>query len=654
MTALDIQARIIRSTGLPDYPLPLVTKALSNLVRRHDVHRLPGTSGKALYRLSVSRFTAVDLALSQTDQQDHDFRDSVVRRLEQRHGRLNRDDREIVGTAFIEFVGRMLSALGERCAHRLIQERSGKRLSYPTIHDDLTAAIRGLPNQLQDDSRTAFEDALRHPSKEEADYLYSAGQVFYIAELLNIDPALQHLQRRRFEKTVLFLDTNILLALTHPNDEAHTAVTQMVALCNAAGFQLVFSPATAEEFESLITAAENEFRATPVFDVEAAASFAPAVRNPVLRGWLESYPEHRASWTQYRASIAAWRSRLEQIDVFIYSLPDRPRDKGFKALANALAGKRRSRAGESRDPKRPRAIEHDAQLVTSIENLVAEDPDPADPFGPRYWLITHDKHLVDCARAHGADPKLCVAMLADEWVQYISPFLSPDTSSLDPATAFAGLLSSRFMPSLGRRMSLSQLQVFAEPQVASLTAGLSQEDACRAISDAHLEAVTRGGSKEQTDERSVRRLAEIAAKKRAQLERKGDLVPASRLDVLRAEREREADRFAKTSNDQASQLEDLESRLRTAEADQKTSISFLGRMLQNQVLDLRKKLGSWMKRHPVRVVIYSILLIVIGSFFLLGIGTLLQKGIGTVLVFVTFLTADFDQVRKNLQRLWGR
>jgi len=101
-------------------------------------------------------------------------------------------------------------------------------------------------------------------------------------------------------------------------------------------------------------------------------------------------------------------------------------------------------------------------------------------------------------------------------------------------------------------------------------------------------------------------------------------------------------------------VEGLEARLRAAEADQKTSISFLVRVLQNRLLNLRKKLGNWMKRHPVRIVIYSILLLVIGSFFLLGIGTLLQKGIGAVVILVTFLTADFDQVRRNLQRLRGR
>jgi predicted nucleic acid-binding protein len=514
--------------------------------------------------------------------------------------------------------------------------------------------VRGLPSQLQEDARRAFEDALRHPSKEEADYLYAAGQVFYVAELLNIDPALQHLQRRRFEKTVLFLDTNILLALVHPKDESHDAVHQMVSLCKAAGFQLVYAPRTAEEFDALITAADKEFRSTPTFNAETAASFAMAVSNPILRGWLESFSSHRASWTQYRAGIGAWRNRLEQIDVCVYSLADPPRNKNFQAIEQALGGERRSRNGELRDPKRPRAIEHDAQLIAGIEDLVAQDGSPADPFGPRYWLITHDRHLVDCARSSRGSSQQCVAMLADEWVQYISPFLSPNTSALDPAAAFAGLLSSRFMPSLGRRMSLAELQLFAEPEVAGLTVGLSQEEACRAISDAHLEAVTRGGSKQQTDERAIRRLADIAARKREQIQRQGRLVPASRLEDLRAQREQDAAQFATASDQQAEKMVELEAQLQEAEADRKTSLTFLLRSSKASLGERVNDLNGWLRAHPLRAMSYLLLLVAAAIILSLGVGSLLAKAAGILIIVLTIITADFDQVRRNLSRILGR
>jgi hypothetical protein len=340
--------------------------------------------------------------------------------------------------------------------------------------------------------------------------------------------------------------------------------------------------------------------------------------------------------------------------VDIYSLSEPPRDKNFQSLSSSLGGARRTRNGELRDSKRPRAIEHDAQLISAIEGLVAQDSDPVDPFGPRYWLITHDKHLVDCARTHGKGSKQCIAMLADEWVQYISPFLSPDTSTLDPAKAFAGLLSSRFMPSLGRRMALSEIQVFAEPEVAGLTAGLSREEACRAISDAHLEAVTRGGSKQQTDEQAVRKLADIAAKKRAQMERKGHLVPATRLEDLRAEREQEAVRYAMASDEQTQRMGDLEARLWDAEADRQTSLSYLTRKLRFHLSRGWSRFIGWIKHHPVRAFLYLSFVSICAVVLALGIGSLLEKAVGISLILVTWLTADPEQIRKNLRGLRGK
>lgn len=651
MTEADIQARISHFGNLPSYPIGLVSQSLHSLLQRGAVLRLASvTDGKHLYRLAASRFQVVDQALGSTDAQDQDFRNSVVQRLEQRHGHLSRDDSDLVSSAFTTFVGHMLESLGERCANRLIQERSGEQLNYPSIQDDLHTAVRGLPVQLQEDACSAFEDVLRQPSSDEAAYLYSAGQVFYIAKLLNVDPTLQNLQRVRFEKTTLFLDTNLLLPLVHPSDNAHQAVSRMASFCRTVGFTLTYAEGTAEEMDSLVTAADHEFRTTPAFDPASAAQFAPLVENPILRAWLESFAEHRASWSQYRARIGAWRDVLSEKGIDSHAMPRRPNSQRYHQLKSSLSGVRRSRSGEARGSKRPRAVEHDAELISAIEALVSSDDSEPDPFGPRYWLITRDRHLVECARGRQAVSTPGVAMLADEWVQYIAPFLSPDTPSLDPATTFAELLSSRFVPSLAGRMSLSDLRLFTEPKVAELTAGLSQDEACRAISHAHMDAVSRAGSDPRDDQFAVVRLADLAERKLKRKLDTGELIEAEELNRLRRERESETQRFNTASAEHEDEIAGLKAELEATRVDQRTSLAFRWRTFHSSLRSNMRRTQLWISTHRVRTLVLASAVIAAAIVFLTGIGGTFVH-LGSVLLIVLPLVAtDFEQASRNFSR----
>jgi hypothetical protein len=651
MTAETIRDRIIHFGSLPDYPLALVTQGLNQLIARGDIHTLAATDGQhRLYRLKPPRFRAVDRALSDTEAQERRFHESVVRRLEIRHGALSRDDKELIECAFSTFVGKMLGALGERCAHRLIEERSGTQVTYPSLKDDLETVVRGLPLQLQEDARHAFEDVLRHPSEDESAYLYSAGQVFYIAELLNIDPELQNLQRGRFETTTLFLDTNLLLALVNPKDDAHDAVTGMISLCRAVNLKTAYTERTAEEFDALITAADTEYRATPPFAPETAAEFAPLVENPILRGWLESFGEHKAAWPQYRTRVGAWRNVLSNLDVNLFSLqPISHSDGRFQQLKKLFTGERRTRRGEARSPKRPRAVEHDAEVVASIESLVAADQAEPNPFGPRFWFITRDRHLVDCARSSGRS----VAMLAEEWVQYIAPFLGPDMSTLDAAATFTGLLSSRFFPSLGQRMTLADLRLFTEPKVAELTAGLSTEDACRAVADAHLETVTRTGNGPRDDAAAIARLAELAERKIKARIKTGQLVEAGELDRLRSQRQADIERAEASSIEQAKEIDELKEQLAATSADQKTSVGYWWRRISRSVVRVGQQLRAWKRAHPRRVVLFAVLFIAVCALEVFGLNGLLLRLLMPIALIVPALDVNLEQVKKNVGRLFG-
>jgi hypothetical protein len=652
MTERDVQARIEQFAHLSDYPISLVSRGLNQLIQRGDVKvARSAKSGQRLYNLASARFSVVEQALSKTDDQDRAFRETVVARLEKKHGRLPREDRELVATSFARFVGQMLESLGERCAHRLIKERSGKALTYPRIQDDLDLAVRGLPAPLQEDACAAFEDALRHPTDDEAAYLFLAGQVYYVAELLNLDPSLQNLQRVRFERTTLFLDTNLLLPLVHPHDDAHGPVRRMISLCHSVGFRIVYADRTAEEFDALITAADKEFARTPPFDVANAAALAEVVENPILRGWLESFQDHNASWSQYRARIAAWRNVLEQDEIEIYCLPSSSNGTRLQKLKAEYSKVRRSRNGEIRDPKKPLALEHDSCLVAAVEDLAAEtSEDEPDPFGSLFWVLTRDRHLAEGARIAAGSPAKSNVMLADEWVQYISPFLGANTSSMDPAATFAGLLSSRFIPSLTTRMTLADLRLFADPSVAKLTAGLSEAEACRAVSEAHRQAVARNPSGDRDDQAAIERLAALAEKKLQKQVKQGDLVDATRLEQLRRERREDEKQHAEEEAAKELEIRALRDELQATKHDQRTSIEFWSRKARNLAQAQSYAFGKWTRQHPLRFCLVLISITLALVLVLTGIGGLIVQMAGVASIPISILASDFEKLGQNWNR----
>jgi predicted nucleic acid-binding protein len=653
MSAEAAQRRIEDATGLPEYPPGLVAQGLRQLCDRGEAERRGGSNGQWLYRLRLGRFRVLDQALKHAEAQDHEMRASVITRVEARTGQLDRDSKAAVERAFQRFLGTMLATLGERCASRLVQDRSAVDIDYPDIDEDLSAAIAGLTAQLRQDAKLAFEASLREPSAKEQEYLYSAGQVYYVAELLHLDPALQTLQRERFKDTTVFLDTNLLLALLLESLENHEAVRTMVSMCRAAGFTLVYAERTAEELDDLITGAEREFSAAPPIDLRAASKFAGAVENPFLSDWLRSYPELRASWRQYRARITAWRSLLEDEGVDLRQLDSaNTGDAYYQRLSTSLGAQRAKAAQGQRQARRPRAVEHDADVVSSIRELVLGDQAPPHPFGARFWFVTLDRRLVDCARGRSPEEGVSPCLLADEWVQYVSPFLSSDVSRLDSAAAFTGLLSSRFIPSLGHNLSLDQLRVFTEPSVAALTDGLSEEEACKAVAVAHREAV-KVKDKDQEDTRAVERLATLAERERAKHRDHDERKATQQLVRERAEFQASARVSRQAVEERDATIGALSEEIATLRQHQRTSLRFRAGNALARMRRWWSRGRAWARLHPAaaRIGISVIALAILAE--ILGYGGTVGRIAYLLVLVVTLLAIDFGQLFSKLRR-WLR
>jgi hypothetical protein len=315
MTIDTIKANIERSTSLPDYPRSLVIQTVNDLVARGYIEDAGPAKhgGRRRYKLSEVRFDVLEASLNTVEAQEVAFKSSVVEKIETASGRLSAKQRRQVEDAFHEFVGGVLGKLGEHCALNLVEKKQWDKASeYPHLQKDMERAVRTLPSEVQDAAREAFEQTLTNPTDAERDYLFSVGQVYYLAELLHLDPELQGLQRERFEETFLYLDTNLIIAALLKEDDFHRVVTSFIRLCRSLGLNLRFTPRTVDEFENLIDVADREYQKHPPFSHEMAAKLAGAVDSPFLQAYFASWPEEKFTWAQYRTRLMGWQSVMKK------------------------------------------------------------------------------------------------------------------------------------------------------------------------------------------------------------------------------------------------------------------------------------------------------------------------------------------------------
>lgn len=665
MTVSTIVAGVEEQQRLPtgSYPRELVVQSLNELLARGYVDRAGRSkAGDDLYRLAKARFELLELELGRASKRERASLGSVVDKVDAALGEpLEPVDRERIERAFVDFVGTILATFGEHCALNLVESRHWLSApEYPRFQQGLEAAVQTLSSELQEPAREAFQETLRAPSAEESEYLFSVGQFYYVVSLLQLDPELQGLQRARFEETCLFHDTNLLIAVLLEEHSRHDAVIALASLCRDLGFHLHYSEKTIEELERLIDAADEEYRRHPPFDLAMAAELADAVDSPFLQAYFLSWPEHKLSWQQYRTRIAAWRDDLRHHGITLSEdCPRRVSGSRYDHLRTLLERRPPDRNGARRPPKRPRAAEHDAQMIRSVELLIEGDAGEAHPFGHRYWLVTLDRSLAETARGNALPDIGAVCMLVEEWVQYISPFLGPDVSDERAADVFARLLGSRFFVSLGAGISLEDLQPFTAPNVKDLFEGLTREEACRAVAKAAQSEAIAAADPSQRHTVALSRLVSLVEEQVARKRKRGELLSKAELRELEETHARERVLLAETAAEKDTRIRALEQELGStrgelAESRRKNrwSPAYQVPRLWAALLTRLDQVGAWVRRRLLRLLVIAAM---IGAAVVLAvewrgvIGLLLA----VLAVVIALVAADWDVVRRNLKRLFG-
>ena len=364
------------------------------------------------------------------------------------------------------------------------------------------------------------------------------------------------------------LDTPVLLQLSGPRTLAESVTT---ILCSARdmGVRIVVLRRTMDELRKVLDARNEEGEAIEEnlrkHEVEVPHLLA-SLSDQVLRMWLSSEPDGGSNWLTW----SSYRARCERTTATIRALggetgvtmapkDDEDHSRFERSLAASLEQRGRGRGYWQ--------ISHDAEILTSLGILRAENPADHTKIWPGAIVVSPDTHLVDSYRlgSRSISQDFPAAVTVGQWAailakcsdpvaaESLAKTLSSEVSAqaalsravtvpLETALHIARSLKGASVSdvSLGA-IGLSLDDVLAvEPAVDQASPTMAQELAARVLAQRHarLERVTQ----EQRD--AATRERQEAEKHRVRHE----VQVAERERVHRQEAERERERASKFEN----------------------------------------------------------------------------------------------------------
>jgi len=296
--------------------------------------------------------------------------------------------------------------------------------------------------------KDSFRDCLVQPSKNSVYFLLAMAQSYTIAQILNLDPQLQTLERNSFSKKSLFLDTNIIVSLMCVS-ESSEGMAEIISMTKGLGISIVYTPETQNEFLTLLKYGEELHRRNPIHKKSIVEKTWPLMKNPFIKSyWIES-SEKRIEWSAFVARMKAFQEVLG--DRFSIKI-DAQRIEG---IWDDVDYKELERAVSLADCDKPAsAVRHDAYHLLMIKKI--REKESIDELGMNSYFLTKDYSLNIAEQIIYRGGRIPSNIPIDVWAQMILPFLSPKVVTGEAANVYLKILSSKF-PSLARSIDPKDL-----------------------------------------------------------------------------------------------------------------------------------------------------------------------------------------------------
>lgn len=357
---------------------------------------------------------------------------------------LTREQKEAATSAFCNFLVILFMERADIVAGLLTSKATGaelKRIRMPlAILNSSTEVIEDLP--LRNDLRKSIIKEFQRPSKEMVSFLFRVSKNLTCFQILNLDPNCQRVERAAMKEKVLFLDTNMLIALLCKRVLVHKMAKECVAMSKKLGIDLVYSELTLQEYRKVLENSDASYRRLRVKD-----SLLDTIDNEFIAAYaLEKKAKPTQTWDGYYYRLRYPEELLKrEFGIFLYKrthgeVLENPHMAEISNAVNSCYKEIRSREKEDDIAK------HDAYHLILMRELRARQQKAL--FGPKHWFLTLDQTLY-CAdqvinEKIGYTDKTPSNVLCDIWIEMISPFVSLSVRSERAVNLFTEILTSQF------------------------------------------------------------------------------------------------------------------------------------------------------------------------------------------------------------------
>lgn len=244
------------------------------------------------------------------------------------------------------------------------------------------------PNATIEEVMSGVQYFLGNLNKAQKHYVASLHYRVFYFQILNLDPRLQKLEAEFFNRTKLYLDTNILMSYLCDGHVAHQAVFDILNMSKVLGAKLFISSKTLQESERLVDGAKgfsrflDQPKLMPILQMDPTA-----IDNPIIETFVVKRKENpRLNWAAFLSPFNQLEMHLitQDIEVSDDKCGDITADEAYSHVHTIMTDIKGIDIPLS-------IIEHDTYnlvLVQQLRNIY-----PATPLGSSVWLITIDTKL---------------------------------------------------------------------------------------------------------------------------------------------------------------------------------------------------------------------------------------------------------------------
>lgn len=438
----QILSSLEKDLQVKELPSSLIMAALNHLLEKNAIKKICARQGD-LYFLAQDERTRIELMEEQYSKTVAQVKLNLTKKMKEKDVSLDMSGEAIVFATFRNFLSVTLSELGKECCFTLIGSHGKDIVAFTPVNvtDILGEVLKTVEDEnIRRIEKEAFIELISNPDDSLSDLLYSLAQSYFFVQVLHLDPECQQLTAESLKRKRVYLDTNVIHHSLTGVHKRNKAVDYAMKLTASLGINTVLSERTKEEFLDLLESRKKAFGKDP----RVPQNRFEKVSNNLEDGFLKDFLDKKAK--NPNLTFERYADRLEEIETVLknrYSTvfdesdyksiledPDFPELKDIVITEGTMFGLQKS----------DKVAEHDAFHILLVQELRKKSE--GDILGPNFWFLTHDRSLLYVENRYGKYEKFPSSIFVDNWVQLISPLLSPKQTK-DARDAYIGLFASR-------------------------------------------------------------------------------------------------------------------------------------------------------------------------------------------------------------------